>query len=552
MPAAACLRTTSEKHAALRDPRVNKRRPGQVKRMGWSLTVLAAVMVGFMQGVNAQTMSPTAALAVQASPMHKYPRPRASPRRPRKAFAVRADSRRLPRPPKRPASIPREELPTIASSSIYDASSDTSLLKPLRTNLMRLCNGESSVPVDVLHLGDSHTAGDVFTGYLRDRFQAEFGAGGRGMLPAGVPFKYYRPRQLKVSRKQSWKHQNSVRRKASGPFGITGFRAIGNKANQRLVLVSRTPDPFEMFKVEVRTRKDGGALKVMIGDAPAVMLSTRTTTYPHRSNGEFAHWTEPLRTRNGRSLPYVEHTFSVPRGARKVEVWPAGDGPVELLSWSLRGGRPGVLYHSQGVVGASAEIVKRWDRELVQAELSRLQPGLVLLAYGTNEGFNDRLDLSKYRHSVRRTLRTLREAAPYAAFAIAAPPDAARMPKHCPRSARKTASCRPLSRSEKLNYQKLIRAKSPDLCRWHAPPNLSRVRGVMAELANDEGYFYWDWSEVMGASCGIEGWVKRKPKLAHGDRVHLTNRGYKRSADFLYKALRGDARCQRAAILSAN
>ena len=504
--------------------------------------------MGVMEVSEAQSV----ARAAQASPVHKYPRPRASPRRSPQTFAVRADAHRFPRPRKRPASIPREALPTIASSSSYDASSDTSLLKPLRTSLTRLCSGESKVPVEVLHLGDSHTAGDVFTGYLRDRFQAEFGAGGRGMLPAGVPFKYYRPRQLKVSRAQSWKHHNSVRRKSSGPFGVTGFRAVGDKANQRVVLASRTPDPFQMFKVEVRTRKDGGALNVKIGNAPPATLSTRTTTYSRRSNGAFAHWTEPLRTRNGGRLPYVEHTFFVPKGARQVEVWPVGDGPVELLSWSLRDGRPGVLYHSQGVVGASAEIVKRWDRTLVRAELSRLRPSLVVLAYGTNEGFNDRLDLSRYRHSVRRTLRTLREAAPYAAFAVAAPPDAARMPKHCPRAARKTATCRPLSRSEQLNYQKLIRAKSPALCRWHAPPNLARVRGVMAELARDEGYFYWDWSEVMGASCGIEGWVKRKPKLAHGDRVHLTNRGYKRSADSLYKALRGDARCHRQAILSAN
>ena len=181
-----------------------------------------------------------------------------------------------------------------------------------------------------------------------------------------------------------------------------------------------------------------------------------------------------------------------------------------------------------------------------------LRPDLIVLAYGTNEGFNDRLDVSRYRHSVRRTLRTLKEAAPYASFAVAAPPDAARMPKHCPRAARKTATCRPLSDSERLNYQKMIRAKSPALCRWHAPPKLGQVRGVLAELARDEGYFYWDWSEVMGSSCGIEGWVKRKPKLAHGDRVHMTNRGYRRSADSLYKALRGDARCQSPAILSAN
>ena len=128
------------------------------------LTVL--LTMGVMEASEAQSV----ARAAQASPVHKYPRPRASPRRPRQTIAVRADAHRFPRPRKRPASIPREALPTIASSSSYDASSDTSLLKTLRTSLTRLCSGESKVPVEVLHLGDSHTAGDVFTGYLRDRF----------------------------------------------------------------------------------------------------------------------------------------------------------------------------------------------------------------------------------------------------------------------------------------------------------------------------------------------------------------------------------------------
>ena len=39
--------------------------------------------------------------------------------------------------------------------------------------------------VNILQIGDSHTAADHFSGRLRELFQASFGNAGRGMLPPG-------------------------------------------------------------------------------------------------------------------------------------------------------------------------------------------------------------------------------------------------------------------------------------------------------------------------------------------------------------------------------
>ena len=61
---------------------------------------------------------------------------------------------------------------------------------------------ETGVPrrrVRVLQIGDSHTANDSFSGRMRDRLQARFGPAGRGWLPAGVPYKYYRPHLVSVA-----------------------------------------------------------------------------------------------------------------------------------------------------------------------------------------------------------------------------------------------------------------------------------------------------------------------------------------------------------------
>lgn len=418
-------------------------------------------------------------------------------------------------------------------------------LAGLQEGLQKLCRHGAQVPVEILHLGDSHTAGDIFSGHLRNLFQREFGAGGRGMLPAGVPFKWYQPQQLKVSRAKTanWKHQNSFKRKHQGPFGVTGFRAIGNQANQRVVLSARKRQPFEMFKLEVRTLAQGGGLNVKVGDAPVAQLSTRRGDNSSTASKKLQHWIEPLRDEDGKALPYVEHTFYYRDGADRVEVWPVGDGPVELLSWSVRRGVPGVLYHSQGVVGATAEIIRRWDSALVDAELKRMQPDLILLAYGTNEGFNDGLKISRYERSVELALKQLQAGASKASIAILAPPDSARIPRYCGKAVRKQASCKSLSASERRNYRKMLRNKDRTLCRWHAPPKLAAVRSALQRIATRNDVFYWDWSAVMGGQCGTDEWTRQRPKLAHGDRVHLTNRGYRRSADDLYAKLRGTVRC---------
>jgi len=459
-----------------------------------------------------------------------------------RSLAKRRAVPRYPRPRARPSRFaPPPTLPRARRSAGAGRSRDS--LSTLQNNLSKLCNGASKVPVEILHLGDSHTAADIFSGFLRDNFQRDFGAGGRGMLPVGLPFKYYGPKQIKVSAKKKWSHQSSFKRKHSGPFGITGFRAIAKSSKQRLVLATRKSPAFEMFKLEVRALEGGGDLNVKIGGWPTTRLSTQVGRYRSAGRAGMLHWIDPLRAADGRRLPYVEHTFYVGSGAKKVEVWPAGNGPIELLSWSVRRGRPGVLYHSQGVIGATAEIIRRWDRKLVHAQLDRLRPDLILLAYGTNEGFNDTLRVKSYTKNVRRALRDLRSASPSASIAIVAPPDAARVPKYCGKAARKQARCSALSSSEARNYTALLRAKSPALCRWHAPPKLARVRSVLKEIARTDGYFYWDWSKVMGGQCGTDKWTKVRPKLAHGDRVHLTNLGYKRSADALYKQLRGAASC---------
>src|SRR5438874_937926 len=64
-------------------------------------------------------------------------------------------------------------------------------LQPFFDQLHQLEADPASQLVRVIQFGDSHTAGDSFTGALRTLFQQKFGDGGAGFQFAGYPFAGY-------------------------------------------------------------------------------------------------------------------------------------------------------------------------------------------------------------------------------------------------------------------------------------------------------------------------------------------------------------------------
>ena len=112
-------------------------------------------------------------------------------------------------------------------------------------------------------------------------------------------------------------------------------------------------------------------------------------------------------------------------GSVKIEV--KGDGPITVLGWSVSSGRPGVRYVNLGIPGASALTTNRFDRELAASDIKDLAPKLVVLGYGTNEGFIDSLDLDAYAKGYERLIALVKDAAPDASLVILGPLDGARL-----------------------------------------------------------------------------------------------------------------------------
>jgi len=381
--------------------------------------------------------------------------------------------------------------------------------------LIGLQLGVRSKPVTVLHIGDSHIAADRFTGTLRELFQTRFGDAGRGMMMPGFPFPYYQAKGVEFTRSGRWIAANSFKMDA-GPYGVSGVRVTTREKGARLTLTSKE-GAFEWAEVVFSTAPRGGQASVSFGGSEK-SISTQ---------GE---------------SPGVERVHIASKG-RELAVAAKGNAPVSILSWSVGQNRPGIRYVNFGIPGATADTPRRWDEALVDSDLSKLSPDLIVLGYGTNEGFDDDLDMAAYEARVADLISRFKLRAPQASFLVLGPPDGLRFPRYARgkrRGALASATCRALSDAERGRYAELRKAKSPQLARWHAPPKLAAVRKSLHRVADREGARFWDWSQVMGGPCGIHSWANAKPPLAASDRVHLRTAGAKRSAHALFDELMKD------------
>jgi len=343
--------------------------------------------------------------------------------------------------------------------------------------LAALRDGRRTRPVTIVHIGDSHISSDAFSRGLRDGLQAQFGDAGRGaVIPAGA-YQYALADGVRMATAGDWSASNSLNVQ-SGPYGLSGVRVASSSLSANMTL-STTTDPFDWAEVTVLTGPEQGRVKLAAGG--------KTETFNAQA---------PV---TGSTVVRVEAQ------GRDLVVSPDGGGETTILNWATGRERAGVRYVNFGISSATAYIQRRWDERLVANDLAHLKPDLVIWGYGTNEGFNDNLDMKSYRAQVAGIYTSFSKAAPYADWLFIGPASG-------------------LSR----------RGKAAGYCNgYRIPVKLAAVRETLETFAKDHGRHFWDWSEAMGGACAVDEWARATPKLAADDRVHLTARGYRKSADAL-------------------
>ena len=383
-------------------------------------------------------------------------------------------------------------------------------LKKFYRALSDLVSKRRKEPVKILHLGDERIARDRFSGDLREMLQGRFGNSGRGMVMPGPVVPFYRARGVSLKKSGKWKVLTAVSGKKSA-FGLTGASLSSSDPRASLTLTAQ--DKVSWVEVSFMSAPKMGR----------ALLQIEVSGKVHRHVIE----TQSSKVKIQR--------IRIPTLVSSVKVSPHARKPIVVLSWRSGYDRPGVRYINLGLPRATADLATNLDAEFVKQDLDTIRPDLIVLGYGTNEGFNKTLDLAAYQRRFANLLHALNRLAPYASLLVIGPPDVGYLPSYA-RGGTAVASkaCKALDRNERKNYARLIASRHPNLARWYPPLKLNSVRLILRRVAAASGAYYWDWSSVMGGACGIHAWVHSKPKLAADNHRSLTNLGAKQSAHRLY------------------
>jgi lysophospholipase L1-like esterase len=201
----------------------------------------------------------------------------------------------------------------------------------------------------------------------------------------------------------------------------------------------------------------------------------------------------------------LEAFFIALDGAGPVQIVQFGDSHTaggdltRGLLWRLQGRFEGrdIRLEAHGVVGATlAGLAAR----PALFDPGRDRPDLVILGYGTNEGFDDALDPGAYEALLRAQVERVRVTVPGASILILGAPEAMRGDGG--------GTC----------------AGDPEQ-RWKVPAMLAVVRDVQHRVAASTGVAFWDWRGRMGGDCSAHALTLGEAPLMRGDHVHFTHAG---------------------------
>ncbi len=234
--------------------------------------------------------------------------------------------------------------------------------------------------------------------------------------------------------------------------------------------------------IEFLAQPNGGTLSIRADQRPPIQVSTSASA----------------RCARRRDVPIGEP-------AHQVELQAIDERPVHLIGWATERHQAGIIYENHGAIGATVDLLGRMSPATVAHELSDSCPALIVVAFGTNEGFDATLDVRAYRANFAAQVAALGRMAPQAAILVLGPPDG--------------------NQAGHYDY-----ANSHT---WREPHNLADVRCTQRAVAAEMGWAFWDWSQAMGGLGSMHQLVERDPPLALPDHMHLNRLGYEATADVL-------------------
>jgi lysophospholipase L1-like esterase len=355
-------------------------------------------------------------------------------------------------------------------------------------------------PLRWVQFGDSHTAGEYFTGELRSQMQRRLGDGGPGWLFPGY-VRQQRFELAKLTNAAAWELVFS--RAASAAGGAAGgVEASAHKAGAGYALHFKQALPkgnyaFKALLQPLGTDLAAPLLKVANGGLEAVLSAD--------ANAPAQSWQVLISTYTD---PLAEWQIVSPQ-ANAVRVAGAWIDVVDSKN--------GATLDALGLNGGKAETTALWDAASLAAWLQERQPTVVALAYGTNEALDPQFSPLKFNTALSALIQAIRRHS-NAAVLLISPPDLYMPPK---RTVKQTVR---LANGKKKTVNKTVKLKVA--CDAALPVSYEGVHKALRTLAAKEKTLYWDWQQAMGGRCAMREAAQETPPLAQPDGVHMTAEGY--------------------------
>ncbi len=344
--------------------------------------------------------------------------------------------------------------------------------------LAGLASHERDDHVRVLWFGDSHTQADIWTDAVREALQQRFGVGGPGFVHVGWNTYGYRHAGVDLGVGGRWgvepKTLVSGDKVDDGVFGLGGVRLVPRGGDARATIhVSNEALPGRgRWDLAYRFVAPGGAFEVSVtGSGPKAFKADPAT------------------------LGQIQHVVLETAGpGGELMVSGARQG-VQLLGAVVeRSDAPGVVLDTLGLNGARVRSALTYDQTTWEAEVARRHPDLAIIAYGTNESSDIKIDRDLMTKRVQELLGRIRAAAPQADCLVFGPIDRG---------------------GEK--YGEAIEA----------------INEAERAAATESGCAFWNGQRAMGGKGSMDKWATEDPPLASGERIHLYTRGYQKLGEML-------------------
>lgn len=334
-------------------------------------------------------------------------------------------------------------------------------------NSQQLLQAIQQKQLHVVQLGDSHTAGDTMTDALRTRLQQDLGYGGMGWA---MPMYFNGQRMAKFGYDNVNWQPISSRSTHTENYTLGGMLAKPLQSGATLTIKAKQAETTQHITVSIRQSAQDRPLKGI--DATGKTFSIEAPI----KNGQWQ------TTQFTATLPFTIHAEQVNDTA--IGGWWASQGQGSIVS-------------ALGINGSELSQWNRWNTSAWQQELATIRPQLIILAYGTNEAYNN-VDAQDVAQVLTQRIQQIRQATPNSAIMIISAPEAL----------------------------KNIRGQCGT-----RPAQLSAIQQAQKQVAEQQRTLYWDWQKAMGGQCSMNTWIKQGKALKDG--VHFSQAGYQQLGSLL-------------------